>query len=141
MIIGDEADVTAAVLSEVQRADDPRFREILSAAVRHLHAFVREVKLTEAEFQQACAVIAKLGQATTASHNEVVLCAGSLGVSQLVCLLNNDTPGPDGTGGTTANLLGPFWREGSPRMSNGDSIVPSTCVYADKSAPGTGGTE
>ena len=135
MIIRNEADVTHAVLTEIERADDPRFRELLSAAVRHLHALIREVKLTEAEFQQACAAIARLGQATTASHNEVVLCAGSLGVSQLVCLLNNDTHFDDGTGmtenrhgttgarGTTANLLGPFWREGSPRMNNGDSIV------------------
>ena len=120
MIIRDEADVTRAVLAELQRADDPRFREVMTAVVSHLHALVREVKLTEAEFQQACAVVARLGQATSASHNEVVLCAGSLGVSALVCLLNNDTRGE---GGTTANLLGPFWREGSPRLQNGDSIV------------------
>ena len=120
MIIRDEADVTRAVLAELQRADDPRFREVMTAVVSHLHALVREVKLTEAEFQQACAVIARLGQATSASHNEVVLCAGSLGVSALVCLLNNDTRGE---GGTTANLLGPFWREGSPRLESGDSIV------------------
>ena len=63
----------------------------MTAVVSHLHALVREVKLTEAEFQKACAVIARLGQATIASHNEVVLCAGSLGVSALVCLLNNDS--------------------------------------------------
>ena len=118
MIIGNEADVTAAVLDELDRASDARFKEIMGAAVRHLHDFAREVKLTEAEFQQACAVIAQLGQRTTASHNEVVLAAGSLGLSSLVCLLNN------GQGGeTTANLLGPFWRENSPPMANGESIV------------------
>ena len=122
MIINDQHDVTEAVLSELQRADDPRFREIMSAAVRHLHDFIRDAKLTETEFIEACAVIAKLGQMTTASHNEVVLCAGSLGVSALVCLLNNDTPG---LGGTTANMLGPFWRAGSPPTANGDSIVRS----------------
>ena len=121
MIIRHESDVTEAVLAELTRADNPRFREIMPAAVRHLHAFVREANLTDAEFQQACAVMAKLGQATTASHNEVVLAAGSLGVSALVCLLNNDRQGV----GTTANLLGPFWREGSPPTANGDSIVRS----------------
>jgi hydroxyquinol 1,2-dioxygenase len=122
MIIETQADITPAVLAELERAADPRFREIMGAAVRHLHAFVREVKLTEPEFQQACAVIAKLGQLTTASHNEVVLSAGSLGISALVCLLNN---GDHGQTETTANLLGPFWREGVPVMPTGASIVRS----------------
>ena len=122
MIIDNERQITKAVLAELRRAENPRFREIMSAAVRHLHDFAREVKLTEAEFQQACAAIARLGQHTTASHNEVVLCAGSLGLSALVCLLNN---GDRGQAGTTANLLGPFWREESPRTANGESIVRS----------------
>jgi len=122
MVIETQADITPAVLAELERASDPRFREIMSAAVRHLHAFVREVKLTEPEFQQACAVIAKLGQLTTPSHNEVVLASGSLGISSLVCLLNN---GDHGQTETTANLLGPFWREGVPVMPTGASIVRS----------------
>ena len=122
MIVKTQRDVTAAVLSELDRAKNPRFREIMGAAVRHLHEFVRETKLTEAEFQQACAYIARLGQLTTESHNEVVLIAGSLGASSLVCLLNN---GNRGQTETTANLLGPFWRMGSPRTENGASIVRS----------------
>jgi hydroxyquinol 1,2-dioxygenase len=122
MIIGNEQDVTVAVLAELQRAQDPRLREIMSAAVRHLHAFAREVRLTEAEFQQACGIIAQLGQLTTESHNEVVLAAGSVGLSALVCLLNN---GDGGQTETTANMLGPFWRQGAPEMANGASIVRS----------------
>ena len=123
MIINNERQITKAVLAELKCAQDPRFREIMSAAVKHLHDFAREVKLTEAEFQQACAVIARLGQLTTASHNEVVLCAGSLGLSALVCLLNNGDRGQGGR--TTANLLGPFWRVDSPPTANGESIVRS----------------
>jgi len=122
MIIKSQSDVTAAVLAQLQRADNPRFREIMSAAVKHLHAFVRDAQLTEAEFHQACSVVATLGQLTTASHNEVVLVAGSLGVSSLVCLLNN---GDHGQTETTANLMGPFWRMDSPATSNGGSIVRS----------------
>jgi catechol 1,2-dioxygenase len=57
---------------------------------------------------------------TGPTHNEVVLAAGSLGVSALVCLLNN---GKQGSEPTTANLLGPFWRDHSPAMANGASIV------------------
>jgi len=122
MIIKNRCDITKAVLSELERATNPRFKEIMTAAVRHLHDFIREAKLTETEFQQACAYIAKLGQMTTPSHNEVVLVAGSLGVSSLVCLLNN---GNDGQTETTANLLGPFWRMDSPRTENDGSIVRS----------------
>ena len=122
MIIETHDDITRAVLAELEGAPDARFRDIMSAAVRHLHAFVREAKLTEAEFRQACGVIAKFGQASTASHNEVVMAAGSLGVSALVCLLNN---GEGNRRETTANLMGPFWRQDSPATPSGGSIVRS----------------
>lgn len=122
MIIDGPDSVTQAVLSEIAHAPDARTREVLSAAVRHLHAFVREVKLTEQEFQRATAYINAIGKATSEFHNEAVLLSGSLGVSTLVCLLNN---GNHGQTETTANLLGPFWRMSSPRTENGGSIVRS----------------
>jgi hydroxyquinol 1,2-dioxygenase len=120
MIIKSQADITDAVLKELEGCENPRFREIMGAAIRHLHDFAREVKLTEPEFQQACAVIASLGQASNASHNEVVLAAGSTGLSALVCLLNN---GDQGERETTANLLGPFWRPDAPLMESGASLL------------------
>jgi catechol 1,2-dioxygenase len=122
MIIENQQQVTEAVLAELQRAEDPRFREIVSAAIRHLHDFAREVRLTEDEFRQACAFIAALGKKTSETHNEVVLLAGSVGFSTLVCLLNNGK----GQSDTTANLLGPFWRMESPATANGESIVRSS---------------
>lgn len=122
MIIESEKDVTTAVLAEIARAPDPRFREIMSALVRHLHGFAREVRLTEAEFQTAIGYVVALGRRTSETHNEAVLMAGSLGLSSLVCLLNN---GNNGQTETFANLLGPFWREDSPPTPNGASIVRS----------------
>ena len=122
MIIENQAMVTDAVIEAVSGTEDSRLREILLALVRHLHGFVREVRLTEREFQQAASIIAALGQKTTASHNEVVLMAGSLGVSSLVCLLNN---GNNGQTETQANLLGPFWRDDQPLSHSGDSLVRS----------------
>jgi protocatechuate 3,4-dioxygenase beta subunit len=122
MIIENQADVTDAVVEAVSRVEDPRLREILLALVRHLHGFVREVRLSEREFQQAVRIVAALGHKTTASHNEVVLMAGSLGVSALVCLLNN---GNNGQTETQANLLGPFWRDDQPLSKSGDSLVRS----------------
>jgi len=122
MIIENQADVTDAVVAAFSRAQDPRLREILLALVRHLHGFVREVRLTEREFQEATRIIAAMGQKTTASHNEVVLMAGSLGVSPLVCLLNN---GDKGQTETQASMLGPFWRDDQPRSASGDTLVRS----------------
>src|ERR1700733_5615389 len=122
MIIENQAMVTDAVMEAVARTEDPRLREILQAFVRHLHGFVREISLTEREFQEAVRIVVAMGQKTTASHNEVVLMAGSLGVSSLVCLLNN---GNRGQTETQANLLGPFWRDDQPLSKNGDSLLRS----------------
>ena len=122
MIIESEKDITPAVLSELARAKNPRLREIMSAFVRHLHEFAREVKLTEEEFQAAVGYIVALGKHTNETHNEAVLMSGSLGFSSLICLLNN---GSRGQTETDANLLGPFWRMNSPKTKNGDSIVRS----------------
>jgi hydroxyquinol 1,2-dioxygenase len=122
MIIANQQQVTPAVLEAIGRSPDPRFREIMAALVRHLHDFAREVKLTEREFERAVGYVVALGQHTTDSHNEAVLMSGSLGMSTLICLLNN---GNNGQTETAANLLGPFWRMHSPPTENGGSIVRS----------------
>ncbi|MBV9557747.1 MAG: catechol 1,2-dioxygenase [Pseudolabrys sp.] len=122
MIIERQQDVTPAVLDAFSNVENARLREILAALVKHLHAFARDVHLTEKEFEQAVGVVAKLGQMTTPAHNEVVLMAGSLGFSSLICLLNN---GNNGQTETTANLLGPFWRMNSPPTESGGTIIRS----------------
>jgi protocatechuate 3,4-dioxygenase beta subunit len=122
MIIETQDDVTAAVLAEMHRTPDPRTRELLSLLVKHLHAFVREAKMTEREFQDAIGHVNAIGRKTTPSHNEAMLMAGALGVSNLICLMNN---GAKGTRPTQANNLGPFYRADAPRCKDGDSIVRS----------------
>jgi catechol 1,2-dioxygenase len=122
MIIETQDDVTAAVLQEMHRTPSARTRELLSLFVKHLHAFVREAKLTEREFQDAIGTLNAIGQHTTPSHNEAMLLAGSLGVSNLICLMNN---GARGTRPTQANNLGPFYRADAPRCRDGESIVRS----------------
>ncbi|RWA66215.1 dioxygenase [Mesorhizobium sp.] len=122
MPIESESDLTPAVLAVMERTRDPRLREILVALVKHLHAFCREARLTEPEFRDATAILNEIGQLQTDSHNEFVLMAGSLGVSSLVCLLNN---GNNGQTETSQSLLGPFWRLNSPRVENGGTIIRS----------------
>jgi hydroxyquinol 1,2-dioxygenase len=122
MIIESEQQVTDAVIDEMKRTPDARTKLILECLVRHLHAFVREAHLTEKEFDQAINYVTALGQRTTESHNETRLMAGTLGISSLVCLLNN---GEDAATKSSANLLGPFWRAESPRTENGGSLLRS----------------
>ncbi len=122
MIINTEQDVTKAVLAELDRAPEGRFKVVMAAFIRHLHDFAREVKLTEEEWRKALDYIIGLGKQTNETHNEAMLMSGTLGFSQLICLLNN---GEAGAYETDANLLGPFWRAQSPVTANGASIVRS----------------
>ena len=121
-MIKNEGDVTHAALAVMGKTRDPRLREIMVSLVTHLHAFARDVRLTEPEFREATAILNEIGQLQTDSHNEMVLMAGSLGVSTLVCLLNN---GNKGQTETSQSLLGPFWRLNSPRVENGGTIIRS----------------
>ncbi len=121
-MIRTQEDVTPAVLEVMAQTNDPRLREIMTSLITHLHAFVRDVRLSEAEFQQATRILNTMGQQTTDTHNEFVLMAGSLGVSALVCLLNN---GDNGATETTQSLLGPFWRLNHPLTEDGGSILRS----------------
>lgn len=101
-IIHNHSEVTPAVLKVMEQTTDPRLREIMVSLITHLHRFIREVRLTETEFQQATKILNTMGQQSDDKHNEFVLMAGSLGVSSLVCLLNN---GDNGTTETTQS----FW--------------------------------
>jgi len=121
-IVEDEASVTDKVLAAMRGAASPRLREVMAALVRHLHAFAREVRLTEKEFETGINFLNRIGQATHDAHNEGILFSDAVGLSTLVCLLNN---GHNGATETASALLGPFWRMNSPRTENGGSIVRS----------------
>src|SRR5689334_13394812 len=147
MIIQRQEDVTKAVTEAFKNTQPPRLREILISMVEHLHAFARDVRLTEEEFEKAVQYVVSLGQKTDDKHNEAVLMSGSLGFSTLICLLNN---GNNGQTETTANQLGPFWRMNSPKTENGGSIIRSptpgpaifvNCVVKDTSGNPIAGAE
>src|SRR2546423_4174620 len=104
MIIEKQEDVTAAVLAELKRAPNARFREIMSAFVRHMHDFLREAKLTEQEFHTALGYIVAIGKHSSESHNEAVLMPGPLGLSALGCLLHHPHRSPE----ADPHLLEPF---------------------------------
>jgi protocatechuate 3,4-dioxygenase beta subunit len=119
-IVDDADSITDVVLAAMSQTDDPRLKQIVDALVRHGHAFLREVKLTDPEFEKGLEFVKAIGQATVDDHNEVVLCADVLGFSTLVTLLNTVERSRERTPGA---LLGPFYRGNSPEYPNGASIV------------------
>jgi protocatechuate 3,4-dioxygenase beta subunit len=131
-IIESVDDVIDVVLAAMAGAPNPRLRTVMAAFVRHLHAFAREVQLTQDEYDFAIDFLNRIGKATNDAHNEGVLFADAVGFSTLVCLLNNGGNGPTET---AAALLGPFWRDNSPLTPNGGSIVrsptPGPALFVD----------
>jgi protocatechuate 3,4-dioxygenase beta subunit len=120
-IIDCEAAITEIVRGAMGRTDNPRLKQIMDSLVTHLHAFVRETNLTDAELDAGLDFIGRIGQANTDDHNEVVLASDVLGISTLVAYRNN----PRDQGQSAKALLGPFWRDGSPPCRCGDNIARS----------------
>jgi hydroxyquinol 1,2-dioxygenase len=91
----------------------------MQSLVKHLHAFVREVELTEEEWSRGIDFLTRTGQISDDERQEFILLSDVLGVSMLVVGINNRKP-PEATEST---VFGPFFIEGSPRFENGDDIA------------------
>jgi protocatechuate 3,4-dioxygenase beta subunit len=114
-----EAEITAAVLEQFASTPSPRLREILTSLVTHLHTFVREVRLTEAEWLEGIAFLTQTGHLCTDQRQEFILLSDVLGVSMLVDLITHHKP----AGATESTVLGPFHVDGVPELANGASIA------------------
>ncbi|HLJ63405.1 MAG TPA: intradiol ring-cleavage dioxygenase [Stellaceae bacterium] len=114
----DEKDLTDAVLGTLAASADPRFKRIMTSLIRHLHDFVREVELSEAEWRRAIEFLTATGQASTPSRQEYILLSDMLGVSMLVDALNHRKPAD----ATPSTVLGPFYVEGAPELPMGADI-------------------
>ena len=115
--------ITDVALSRFGKATNERLREVLTSALRHLHEFVREVRLTPDEWKAGIDFLVAAGHITDDKRNEFILLSDTLGVSALVDLLSHAR---QPAGATDSSLLGPFYREGVPEMSNGSSIANGT---------------
>jgi len=112
--------ITAAVLDQMATTPDPRIREVMASAVRHLHAFAKEVNLTPAEWIKGIAFMTAVGKVCTPARQEFILLSDTLGLSALVNGLHDSTAMEEGT---HTSLLGPFYREASPTLAAGSQIA------------------
>lgn len=107
-----------AVIGRLDNCQDPRFRQIMESAIRHIHGFIKEVEPTVEEWEKAIVFLTATGQKCDSTRQEWVLASDTLGVSMLVDAINHRRPGT----ATENTVLGPFHVEGAPNREMGESI-------------------
>jgi len=119
---------TDTVINAMGPNTSPRVREVMTALIRHMHDFAREVKLTTPEYLAACDFVVRIGQISDEKRNEGILASDVFGLESLVDFLDQAASSAEVTPSATSEptssaILGPFWREHSPILENGASIV------------------
>jgi protocatechuate 3,4-dioxygenase beta subunit len=114
-----EADLTTEVLKRLDATPDPRLREIMRTLARHLHAFAREVRLTDEEWLAGIRFLTAVGQKCDDRRQEFILLSDTLGLSSLVETINHASE----DGSTEATILGPFYVPDAPLRAFGESMV------------------
>jgi len=116
----DEGSMTEAAIARLVRCDEPRFKQIMTSLIGHLHSFVRDVKLNEAEWLEAIKFLTATGKKCDDRRQEFILLSDVLGVSMLVDAINHGAT----EGATETTVFGPFFREGAPELPSGADIAP-----------------
>ena len=111
--------ITQAVIARLAQTPDPRLKQVLTSLVQHLHAFAREVKLTEAEWAYGIDFLTRVGHTCDEQRQEFILLSDTLGLSMLTVALNNHKP----PGCTEATVFGPFHVECAPEMPHGADVA------------------
>jgi len=128
----DENTITDAAIEQMASTPNPRLKQIMEPLVRHLHAWAREVDLTPEEWLEGIKFLTAVGQKCTAYRQEFILLSDTLGMSSLINALHDKRATE---AATKSSLVGPFYRQDSPAMKLGDTIVtkPSNglqvCLY------------
>lgn len=117
-----EANSAETVNGRIGEGTDPRLRRVMTSLVEHLHEFIKDVELTEAEWEAAIGFLTRTGQICSDTRQEFILLSDALGVSMLVDAINHRTP----EGATESTVFGPFHVEGAPELPMG------TCISADR---------
>jgi len=113
----DEATITEAVLERVANTPDLRARQVGQALVKHLHAFIREIEPTEAEWEWGIRFLTETGHLCSHTRQEFILLSDTLGVSMLVDAINHRLP----SGATETTVFGPFYAA-PPEFASGADI-------------------
>jgi len=108
-----------AVAAYTTNASRPRMAHILGSLIRHLHAFAKEVELTEQEWFEGIQFLTATGKMCDTKRQEFILLSDILGLSMVVDAINHAKGGR----GTESTVLGPFYVEGAPEVDSGVNII------------------
>ncbi|MFF4896135.1 intradiol ring-cleavage dioxygenase [Streptomyces sp. NPDC001068] len=114
-----EERITRQVLASFDGCEDPRLREIMRSLVDHLHAFVRDVRLTEDEWTRGIEFLTRTGHITDERRQEFILLSDVLGASMQTVAVNNEAYGD----ATEATVFGPFFVDNSPEIAQGGDLA------------------
>ncbi|UXF67262.1 intradiol ring-cleavage dioxygenase [Rhodococcus qingshengii] len=114
-----EQELTQTVVESFGQTPDPRLKELMQSLTRHLHAFVREVRLTEDEWSTAIDFLTEVGHITDDRRQEFILLSDVLGVSMQTVTVNNEADAD----ATESTVFGPFFVENSPSIDLGGDIA------------------
>ena len=134
-----EQELTDRVAASFEGADDERLSDVLQALTRHLHAFVREVRLTEDEWNKGIEFLTAAGHITDDKRQEFILLSDVLGASMQTIGINNEAR----ANATEATVFGPFFVDDAPRIENGGDIAQGATgqpCWAEGTVTDTAGT-
>jgi hydroxyquinol 1,2-dioxygenase len=115
----DAKSITQAVIGRLADCKDPRFKQVMTSLVTHLHDFIRDVRLTEQEWISAIQFLTAVGKTCTDKRQEFILLSDTLGASILVISLNH----PSEEGSVESTVLGPYYWEGAPERPLGSDLA------------------
>ena len=111
--------LTEKALSAYSGIDNARLRELVKRLIQHLHAFVKEARLTDAEFEAAWSLTSEMARLTGEDRNEFLLLCDVIGISELIDAINH----PRTQSAVGYALVGPFYRANAPLKQRGESIA------------------
>jgi hydroxyquinol 1,2-dioxygenase len=114
-----EQKLVDTVVASFENTPDERLRQLLQSLTRHLHAFIREVRLTETEWNAAIEFLTAAGHITDDKRQEFILLSDVLGASMQTIAVNNQAVGD----ATEATVFGPFFTEDAPEIPIGGDIA------------------
>jgi hydroxyquinol 1,2-dioxygenase len=133
-----EEELVERVVASFAACPTPRLQELLTGLVRHVHAYIREVRLTEGEWARAVDFLTRCGHITDERRQEFILLSDVLGASMQMITVNNEARGD----ATEATVVGPFFVEGSPEVPAGGDVAggaPGEPCWVEGTVTGTDG--
>lgn len=114
-----EEKLTSNVLRSFEDCQDARLKQLMQSLAKHLHAFIRDVRLTEAEWDKAIEFLTAVGHITDGKRQEFILLSDVLGASMQTINVNNQAYG----NATEATVFGPFFVDDAPLIPIGGDLA------------------